>query len=601
MKHLTRAINILTKSEQKKGLTVLMLASGMALLETAGIASIMPFLAVLGDPTIIDRNEKLKYLYLNVRALGVNDPKDFIFFLGMVSLILISASAVYKVYTQYEISQFIEMRRHTIGMRVVQRYIYLPYESMMDKHTGEMAKTILSEVDQFIQNVVRPSYNMITHSLVLIVIILFLTIISPLVTFASALLIVAIYSVIYLQTRQKLKKLGESLVDSNKKRFITSGELLTGIKEIKIYGKELEFLKKFEKCSEEYAQSYSKYMLINQIPKHVIEGVAFSSLIIIALMMIIFAPENNRDAVTQTLPLLGVFALSAYKMMPALNAIFLGIAGIRYGHKVIDNLHQTLKNFEIKDHIVTTEKLKILNNISISEVCFSYPSRRKKIIKNLNLIIPAQSFIGIVGQTGSGKTTLLDIILGLLNPNEGIISIDGIKVDNNNMRSWQKNIGYVSQNVHLADASLSENIAFGVSSDEINQRRVEECAKISQIHEFISKQLPTGYETNAGERGIKLSGGQKQRIVIARALYNDPDVLIFDEATSALDNETEKAMMDAIEALAGKKTIIMVAHRTTTLEKCDMIFEMNAGEIKIIGDYRQFVEYNKDNFDKKKE
>lgn len=324
----------------------------------------------------------------------------------------------------------------------------------------------------------------------------------------------------------------------------------------------------------------------------------------------------------ELLPLLGLYAFSAYRAQPALTAIYQGITGLRYGTASVDNLfHELNSNNPQKQLFMGKDKLEVIefgdiilkhypkssglsdsprikpcSVIKLEGINYKFPNAEKFVINNINLKIQVGSCVGIIGGSGAGKTTLLDIILGLLKPTNGFIVVDDIRIDAKNYSNWQKCLGYVPQEMFLTDASIGENIAFGVPINKIDHNQVIKCAKMAQIHDFIKSDLNEGYDTKVGERGVRLSGGQRQRISIARALYNNPDVLIFDEATSALDPITEKSVIQTISSLSGTKTVIIVAHKLTAVKYCDSIVLLDRGRIETVGTISEVEKLHKDFF-----
>jgi ABC-type multidrug transport system fused ATPase/permease subunit len=366
-------------------------------------------------------------------------------------------------------------------------------------------------------------------------------------------------------------------------------EAFGGIKDIKILGKESSFLNLFSSPSKKFASNDASYESINETPKHIIEIIAIGGMLTVIIFMIL-AGNNISDFI----PILTAYALGAYRLLPQLQKIFRSITSIRYHFPTVELIDHAFRTTPpgIGINFADIPKLKFHSGIKLEGIIFSYPNAEKTIIKNQNLLIKPNTSIAFVGPTGCGKTTLIDIILGLLEPNNGRIFIDDTEINNHNVKSWQKNLGYVPQSIYLTDDTIRNNIAFGVVSEDIDDDMIVHSAKMANIHDFITNELKDGYNTIIGERGIRLSGGQRQRIGIARAIYNDPSVLILDEATSALDTLTENAIMDAINNLSHKKTIIMVAHRITTVKNCDIIYFMENGAIVDYGGYDELYEKN---------
>ena len=297
------------------------------------------------------------------------------------------------------------------------------------------------------------------------------------------------------------------------------------------------------------------------------------------------------------LPILSLYVFAGYRLMPALQQIYSSFTQLAFIGPSIEKLYEDIKSLKPFNRNQDQSALSFNKSITLKNVHYNYPNASRTALKDINLIIPIKSTVGLVGATGSGKTTTVDIILGLLEAKKGTLEIDGKIITQQNKRSWQKAIGYVPQHIYLTDDTISANIAFGVEIEDINQEAVEKASKIANLHEFIIDELPKKYQTTIGERGVRLSGGQRQRIGIARALYHNPQVLILDEATSALDNQTEKAVMDAINNLSKNITIILIAHRLSTVKSCDKIFLLEKGELKNKGTFEELIKVN-DNFRK---
>jgi ABC-type bacteriocin/lantibiotic exporter with double-glycine peptidase domain len=298
---------------------------------------------------------------------------------------------------------------------------------------------------------------------------------------------------------------------------------------------------------------------------------------------------QNKNLET-IIPTIALFSFAGYRLMPGLQNIYGACTKLRFSNKSLYSINNDLKNLKFKSkNFKRKNNLEFKKYIKLKNVNFSYPNCNRQTLKNINITIPIFSKIGIIGPTGSGKTTLIDIILGILDPSSGTLSVDSKIIYKNNKYLWQKIIGYVPQQIYLFDSSISQNISFGENPENINHKRVEEVAKIANIHNFIIKELPDKYNTRIGERGVRLSGGQRQRIGIARALYHKPSVLILDEATSALDDNTEQVVMEAMDNLEGKITIIVIAHRVETLKNCENIFLLEKGAIKKAGKYKDFI------------
>lgn len=583
---LKKILQFLTIQEFRRGVLVLIMVIGMALLETASIASVMPFLAVLGNPQMVETNSILNALYVFIGSTSID---SFLMSLGIITFSLILTSAGYGTLTHYAMNRFIEMRRHSISKRLMETYLRQPYAYFLNRHSSDMSKTILSEVDQLIMEIFRPAIHMIAYSVVLTSIVALLVIVNPILALTALTVLGGIYALIYIAIHSHLGRIGAQRTQSNRERFIVTSEIFGGIKEIKLLGCEHVYLNRFQCPSQYFARAQAVIWTLSLAPSLLVEALAFGGVILLTLILF-----NIYDGeLGEILPTLGLYAFAAYRIKPSVQNIYQGIAKLRFGKATVESIHTELyqipqlnsNEVEIKDRQPVEAKC----IINIENISYKYPNADTHALQNINLKIPVGKSLGLVGSTGSGKTTLVDIILGLLRPDEGTITVDGQPVTQANLHSWQQSLGYVPQDIFLTDTSVSENIAFGIPVDQIDHEQVVQCAQMAQIHDFIIE-MPQRYATKVGERGISLSGGQRQRIGIARALYRNPSTLVFDEATSALDVFTEQSVMDAINALAHQKTIIIIAHRLSTVRNCDNIAILEKGCIRTAGTFATLVQ-----------
>jgi ABC-type multidrug transport system fused ATPase/permease subunit len=366
---------------------------------------------------------------------------------------------------------------------------------------------------------------------------------------------------------------------------------MSGIKDIKLRSSEDEFTKRFAVPSKKLHGYAAQRTIISYLPRYLFEVIAFGGIVGIIISLLSTTTLANAKTI---LPVISLYVMAGYRLMPALQQIYSGVTNIKFNHSAFETLVLEFSSF-------TNEKVKqrkharvpFKDKFEISQLSFSYENSHTKILDELNLIVYPNTTVGIVGSTGAGKTTLIDLILGLLVPESGSVSLDGVEINKHNISAWQNNIGYVPQSIYLTDDTIEANIAFAKSRDEINIDKAIKAAKLANLHEFITT-LPEQYKTFVGERGVRLSGGQRQRIGIARALYHDPTVLVLDEATSSLDGITENAIMDAINNLSHEKTIIMIAHRLSTVKECDIIHFMSNGQITDSGTYQQLIDSNEE-------
>ncbi|WP_018878731.1 ABC transporter ATP-binding protein [Thioalkalivibrio sp. ALE28] len=583
-----KTLQLLTPAEKRRGALVLGMMMVMAMLETAGVASVMPFLSVLGNPELVDTNPVLNLLYTR---LGFTSVDAFIFALGAAAFGLILFSAIFRTLTHFAMNRFIEMRRHSLGKRLLETYLRQPYAFFLNRHSGDMAKSILSEVDQLVLNVFRPGITMIAYLVVTFAIVTLLVIVDPWLALGVAVVIGGVYGTIFLLVRGLLGRIGRDRSRANKERFTAAGEALGGIKDIKLLGREHAYLARFDAPSRRQARHQATNQTIAQVPKFLIEAIGFGGIIALTLILLHTQGGTGTDSLGEILPILGLYAFAGYRLLPAAQHIYAGLAKLRFGAAAVESVTDDLREREAlaELHRQAPQPLSPRESIQLKGIDYTYPGGHRPALQAIDLEIPVGSSVGIIGTTGSGKTTLVDVLLGLLRPTQGDILVDGQPVTDANLRAWQQSLGYVPQDIFLTDSTVAENIALGIPAARIDHDQVERCARMAQVHEFIVHDMPEQYATMVGERGVRLSGGQRQRIGIARALYHDPDVLVFDEATSALDNATERAVMEAIESLARSKTIILIAHRLSTVRACDQVALLERGSFTAVGRFDDLV------------
>ncbi|GAB1484326.1 hypothetical protein MASR2M78_31440 [Treponema sp.] len=442
------------------------------------------------------------------------------------------------------------MRRHTLSLKLFKGYLEQPYPFFLNRNSYELVKNINTEIEQMINGTLMQAVDLLSRVIQVTLLSLFLFIVNPISMLGISAAIIGTYTLIFKLTRKTIKRLGNERFDFNTQRSRSVSEAFWGIKEVKIAGVEQVFLDDFTGPSKQLAKNESTHEIISDLPKFALETTAFSAIIIFVLVTIIKTGNFQNAAAVVSL-----YAYAGYRLMPSVQGIFKALTKMRYGAATAERLIKEFSSDEIFNQISiksrkSKEPLLFSHTIELNNITYTYPSCVSPVIPNLSLSIKANSLIGFAGKTGSGKTTLVDIILGLLRPESGAILVDNSIIDENNLNSWQSNLGYVPQNIYLSNDSIAANIAFGVPRSQIDMITVQNAARMAQIDEFINESLPEKYETYIGERGIRLSGGQRQRIGIARALYRNPQVLVLDEATSALDIHTEEAVMQAVDSLS---------------------------------------------------
>ena len=591
MKNLKKILFLLSPSEKRHTGFLLIMILIMALLDMIGVASIMPFMAVLANPSVIETNSILNFFYKSSNIFGVENNKQFLFALGTLVFILLVLSLIFKAITNYTLIRFCQMRLYSVSRRFVEGYLNQPYSWFLNRNSADLGKTILSEVGEVIGGGLAPSLDLIAKSMIAICLITLLILADPQLALIVGGLLGLAYGSFFYFIRKSLNRTGKERLASNQSRFTIIIEAFGAAKEVKAFGLEHSYVGRFSEPAKKFADSTATSKVLSLLPRYFFEGIAFGGILLVILYLM-----KKSDGFESVLPVLSLYVFAGYRLMPAIQQIFASASQIVFRGPSIDKLYDDMKNLKnLNNSINEHGKLLINKKIILKNIFYNFPNSSRTTLENINLNIIPNTIVGIVGPTGSGKTTLVDIILGLLEPKRGIIKVDDQIITNKNVRGWQKSIGYVPQHIFLSDDTVAANIAFGVNTKKINQEVVEKVSKIANLHDFVSNELPQKYQTTIGERGIRLSGGQRQRIGIARALYRDPQILILDEATSALDNFTEKAVMDAVDNLSKKITIIMVAHRLNTVKKCDKIFLLENGKLKNQGTFDELIKID-DNF-----
>jgi ATP-binding cassette, subfamily B, bacterial PglK len=587
MEFLKKCIYLLTPRELKISFLLIIMIMIMASLDMIGVASILPFMAVLTNPSAIETNTILNKMFEISRIFGVENNDEFLFALGVLVFMLLIVSLIFKALTAYVQIRFVQMREYTIGKRLLEGYLHQPYSWFLSRHSADLVKTVLSEVNEVIGNALKPLMEIIAKSMIIIAIIILLIIADPKLAFIVSFSITIIYGLIFYSISNILYKLGKERFTNNHFRFRIVSEAFGAAKEIKVSGLEKSFIKSFSNTAQTFARNVASSDVLGILPRFALEAIAFGGILLIILYIL-----SNTGNVNDAIPIISLYAFAGYRLMPAIQQIYLSSTRLKFVGPTLDKIINDIKNLKPLNLNQNQGVLNFNKTIDLKNISYNYPNSQRTSLKNINLSIPNHSRVGIMGQTGCGKTTMVDIILGLLNPKKGTLEVDGQIIKDQNRRSWQRSIGYVPQQIYLSDDTIAANIAFGVDPKDINKDLVERASKIANLHEFIIDELPDQYKTSVGERGIRLSGGQRQRIGIARALYHNPKVLILDEATSALDDQTEKVVMEAINNLDKNITIIIIAHRLSTIKNCDIVYLLEKGELKNTGTFEELIKAN---------
>lgn len=558
---------------------VLFLMGILALLEATGVASMMPFLAILSSPDLIESNSALVKLS---EWTGVTSADDLLLLTGALVFFLVLSALLLQALVAWSQIRYAGDLMHSWSCRIVEGYLRQPYEWFLGRHTSELSATTINEVNQAIFHAVLPLLMIASNALVVLFVFAFLILVDPVLAITTVLVLGGAYLFTYRFLRARILHAGESWLESNQARYHVLAEAFTGIKEVKVLHAEASFAERFDAVSRRMCDAMIRSKVLGQVPSIAMQGVIFGGMLLVILYVL--ATEGGFAA---GLPIIGLYAFAGYKMMPALQRIYAHLAEMEFSSAALISLEAPLRLGKgSRSNLETSaagrdmaRRVRLTEELQFRDLVYQYPGSEAPTLKRMSFRIRAGSKIGIVGSTGSGKTTTVDIILGLLRPTDGDVLVDGAPIEDGQIRAWQASIGYVPQTIFLADTTIAGNIAFGVPAAEIDQNRVEAVSKLASLHAFVANEFPERYQSRAGERGVRLSGGERQRVGIARALYHDPDVLILDEATSALDNVTEKLVMQALDTLAPNKTVIIIAHRLSTVKNCDVIFFLEDGVV----------------------
>lgn len=586
-KRLKTLFKLLTSEQRKRLIRLQFLVVLMAFAEVAGVAAIGPFMALVGDISLLQGDGKLAQLYT---LSGFESPRDFLFWLGIAVLLALSGAAAVSMFTTWRLSLYAAQVGAEISTRLYKHYMRQSWLFHASGSSSQLTNRIAQEADRVTNTVIQPLMQMNAKSVLALVMATAIFIFNPVVALAGLLMFGLAYIVLYKTVRKQLSQNGRAISEANQQRFKLMNEGFGGIKDTLLLGRQAEFNQRFEQTSHKLGRAQGVTRGLSQVPRYAMELIAFGAVIFLVLYLL-SAYDGNLGNI---LPVLSVYALAGFKLLPAFQQMYTSLAQVKGNISSFDSIEEDLEASQGSEEIKAASmagKLSPKALIKLDNITFSYPGKEEKALREFTLEIPVNKVIGLVGASGSGKSTAIDVLLGLIEPQSGSLFVDGKEVKGQVKRAWQNNVGFVPQAIFLADASIRENIAFGIPFEEIDEDRVIRASKMAHLDELLER-LPEGLNTRVGERGIQLSGGQRQRIGIARALYDDAEVLVLDEATSALDGITEKLVMDAIHDFSGKKTIIMIAHRLATVKKCDSIYLLSDGEVQGCGTFNSLIESN---------
>lgn len=569
-----KKMNLLLDKKQKRTmvLLVVMMIVGAAL-QVAGVGMIVPVVSMVMDADAIHGDGLAHTLY---EIIGVESVQVFTSIIMIALVVVFIVKNLFLYFQQKYMYAFVYTNQFRTSERMMKNYLRRGYEFYLNADTAVVQRSITSDVNNMYA-LILSVLQLVSDGIIFAFLVVYCLAQDVVMSLVLASVMLLLLWVIKKILKPILRKAGKDNQDFYSSLFKWISQTVQGIKEVKIGGKEQYFVSEYIKCGEGYVNAVQKYSLYNNIPKLFIETICVACMIGYMLVMLLSGVDSDRMMQTLT-----AFAAAALVLLPCVNRLNNQINNITYFEPffmgVSDNLQDEISGSktDMTGWGVATEKLPVEKSILMEDITYAYPNTDRLIFDHATMEIPVGAAVGIVGTSGAGKTTVVDILLGLLETKTGTIYADGVDVKTQ-YRAWLKNVGYIPQMIFMLDDTIRHNIAFGVPEEQISEERIWEVLKEAQLDEFV-RNLPEGLDTGIGERGIRLSGGQRQRIGIARALYEDPEVLILDEATSALDNDTEAAIMESINRLHGKKTLIIIAHRLQTIGKCDMVYRVEDGK-----------------------
>lgn len=544
--------------------------------EVLGVFSVLPFLAVAGNASVLEQQPSLSKL---ASWLGVNSHREFLVASGIGTIICIVLSNFIAALALSFRIWVCERIISGLSDRLFRGYLAQRYAFFLTRNTAVLGKDLLSELWRLNASLMDPATVFISRGLVMVFVMGALFVYDWKVTAAVAVVVGGFYGAVFWIVKRRLDYLGQLRHRVDEERFRLVSEALGGIKETRIFSLEASYSQAYAKMLRLIANANTRAFLYGALPRYLLETVAFSLLV---LVVVVFVARG--DSVGDLLPILGLYAVAGVRLMPAMQLVYQASSQLQSGghalaavRRLFVELGTVPESFAVPQSFAPWP---MRQSLRVEKAHFRYADAKRWALQSVSLEIPVGACVGIAGPSGSGKTTLADLCLGLLQPETGRILVDGEAITDCNRARWMRSVGYVPQQIYLCDGTVLDNIAFGELSGKPDLARASEAARLANLHDFIVGQLPQGYDTPVGERGVRLSGGQRQRLAIARALYRDPSILLFDEATSALDTETEEAIVDSIQRLAHRKTIILIAHRMTTLRHCDVIHVLNEGVVE---------------------
>lgn len=545
-----------------------------ALAELAGVAIILPIVNLATDDNYAENILCRKIMDLT----GLQAREEILLVVIGLTIVIYIVKNIYLSWMYSCLYRFSAVVKKRLAVQLMESYLKQPYAFFLQKNTSDLIRSVNQDTSQLYEVILNCLF-VASNGLMSLVLLTTVVIVNPVMALVVFLLLVLCAGVIILGVQKKTRYYGRRNQTLSGYLIKYLQQTFEGIKEIKILNSEPYFIRAYANAYQEQTDVVRRYHLVNLIPKYMIEAV-----VIVGIMAYLGVNIKYNDNYMELIPQLAAFVTAAYKMLPAVNAIYAYTNTIIYNRASIDLVYQDIQEankIEYAENATSNslvEKTTLEEKIELSHVTFQYAGTEKKILQDVSFDIMKGQSVAFIGPSGGGKTTTVDVILGLMSPQQGKVLVDGKDI-RDNLVGWRNSIGYIPQNIYLTDGSIKNNIALGIPEEEIDMNRIREVLQEAQLTEFVDG-LEQGVETEVGERGIRISGGQRQRLGIARALYRNPDILVFDEATSALDTETEKEVMKSIDSLHGTKTMIMIAHRLSTIENCDVVYKVEGGRVE---------------------
>ncbi|MDA0782222.1 MAG: ABC transporter ATP-binding protein [Rickettsiales bacterium] len=556
-------------SKEKFGLFLLFLSMVIAaILEMAGVGLIMPFIALLDKPEIVHNNEFAARIYA---MSGAESYKQFMLICSGGLILFYLAKNIFLGFIIYRQSVFLAKSEANVGVNLLKKYLSMPYLRYVERNTAELVNNITIESTLLFAGLIKPIFFILSDALVTICIMALLLYIAPLATLCAVGVILLSASIFYIILRNPLKSLGESRRYHRQKMIQWVTQSLGSMKEITVLGRKKFFEDSFKEHASQMIKTQTFYETVIQLPRVIIES--FGVIMLVIIMVILINEGGNF------IPTLSLFAMAAFRLMPSINRITSSATKVRYYLKTLNNLHEDLNAKDYDNSTASDKTIKFASEIKLDNISFAYPDTNRNVIDGLSLTVKKGSSIGIIGPSGEGKSTLVDIILGLLPVNKGSVLVDGVNISEN-LKQWHKHISYMPQAVYLTDDTIKRNVALGVADEDIDDELIWNCLDKAQLADKV-RSLPEGLDTTVGEQGTKLSGGQRQRIGIARALYNNPQVLVLDEATTALDPQTEEKICNTLKEISEEVTIIAISHQPKLISITDEVYRLSEGKLHI--------------------